>query len=123
MKVTGAVKDILGVGLAVDAPLMASGLDSLGATDLRKGLIDKTGLELPTTLVFDYPTISALSDYMHSKIAEVAGPASAQMALTADAPRAVLDAQPDVLPTRPTGLLLVSHPIPHMRICHCLPYS
>ncbi len=62
------VKAILGSDLSDEAPLMAAGLDSLGSVDLRKNLVEATGLDLPTTLVFDYPTMSALSDFICTQL-------------------------------------------------------
>lgn len=62
-----SAKGILGGDVSAEAPLMAAGLDSLGAGELRKALMDRTGLDLPTTVVFDYPTISALSDFISSQ--------------------------------------------------------
>ena len=67
--VQAAVGAILGSGIADDAPLMAAGLDSLGAVELRNALETSAGLELPSTLVFDYPTVSALTGYLVSKLA------------------------------------------------------
>lgn len=49
-----------------DAPLMSSGLDSLGAVELRNSLEGTLGLKLPPTVVFDYPTAEALSQHLAS---------------------------------------------------------
>ncbi|MGR7464526.1 phosphopantetheine-binding protein, partial [Klebsiella aerogenes] len=43
-------------------PLSERGLDSLMALELRRGLVKKTGLSLPATLVYDYPAPHVLSD-------------------------------------------------------------
>lgn len=45
-------------------PLNAMGLDSLMATELRNALVNSTGEILPTTLVFDYPSLDALTDHI-----------------------------------------------------------
>ncbi len=57
------VSTILGSAVGLDEPLMAAGLDSLGAVEL-KGAIEKVmGLDLPATFVFNYPTVSSMVQF------------------------------------------------------------
>ena len=51
-----------------DAPLMSSGLDSLGAVELRNTLEAALGVSLPGTLVFDYPTPSDIAELLRLKL-------------------------------------------------------
>ena len=100
--VHGAVKGILGADVGSTEPLMAAGLDSLGAVELHSSLEQKLGLQLPSTLVFDYPTVAALTEFLAAKlgpatsrgVSSVAGLPAAGMApfrmhSTAAAPEAV----------------------------------
>lgn len=68
-------------GRAVDprTPLGELGLDSLLAVELRNTLGNAVGSTLPATLLFDYPTIDTLTDYLLNDVlglAEAAVPTS-----------------------------------------------
>ena len=51
-------------------PLTEMGLDSLMAVELRNVLRKSLGLSLSATLLFDYPTIDALADFLSADLFE-----------------------------------------------------
>nr|WP_232327805.1 type I polyketide synthase [Kibdelosporangium sp. MJ126-NF4]CEL13384.1 Malonyl CoA-acyl carrier protein transacylase [Kibdelosporangium sp. MJ126-NF4]CTQ99073.1 Malonyl CoA-acyl carrier protein transacylase (EC 2.3.1.39) [Kibdelosporangium sp. MJ126-NF4] len=72
-------------------PFKEMGFDSLTAVELRNRLATATGLTLPATLVFDYPTPIALASYL---LAELTGtqqlPAAESVARVDDEPIAIV---------------------------------
>lgn len=65
-EVQAAASGILGADIAADEPLMAAGLDSLSSVEFRNSLESRLGQELPSTLIFDYPSITAIVNYIIS---------------------------------------------------------
>ncbi|APE34765.1 hypothetical protein BOX37_13335 [Nocardia mangyaensis] len=57
----------------VDTPFNEMGFDSLGGVEFRNQLARATGLSLPSTLVFDHPTVAAVAELLRARIAG-AGP-------------------------------------------------
>ncbi len=51
-----------------DEPLMAAGLDSLGATELVQSLQSVFDISLPATMVFDYPTVAAMAAFISQQL-------------------------------------------------------
>jgi acyl carrier protein len=62
--VMSVVENVLGTAVDAEDPLMASGLDSLGAVQLRNAISERFGVELPATAALDYPTGSAIATHI-----------------------------------------------------------
>jgi mycoketide-CoA synthase len=74
-----------------DRPFKDIGIDSLTALELRNTLNQRTGLSLPATLVFDYPTPAALATQLGQLMTgSVAAPALVGSRVGLDEPVAVV---------------------------------
>jgi NAD(P)-dependent dehydrogenase (short-subunit alcohol dehydrogenase family) len=70
--VRSTLAKVLGFGtpdtLDVDDPLTSLGLDSVMAVEFRNRLGRASGLRLPVTLVFDYPTSRVIAGHLHDQL-------------------------------------------------------
>jgi acyl carrier protein len=68
---------VLGASIGDDEPLMSAGLDSLGSVEFANVLSQKLGLQVPSTLVFDHPTVTAVTAYLAAQMLKSAAAAAA----------------------------------------------
>jgi acyl transferase domain-containing protein len=66
------VNNMLNTEVAPNQPLMEAGMDSLGAVELRTALNKTFSVELPATVTFDFPSVSALAGYIKTELETVA---------------------------------------------------
>ncbi len=100
VQVSMRVRRVLGMGegeLDRHAGFFELGLDSLTALELKNVLQRELEITLPATLVFDYPTVDALLDYLAAQVLAAPAPAAAEppppAELGADALAAQLDSK------------------------------
>ena len=67
--------DAADVALSADAPLMETGLESLGAVELHNQLQRAAGKVLPSTLVFDHPTARSVTAFI-TGLNAISGPSA-----------------------------------------------
>nr|AXL05508.1 beta-ketoacyl synthase [uncultured bacterium] len=83
--VRGQVAVVLGYsgpdGVRADTAFKDTGFDSLTSVELRNRLRDATGLKLPATLVFDYPTPLVVARYLRTRLAPDGDPKTAAPAV------------------------------------------
>ncbi|RCG28777.1 SDR family NAD(P)-dependent oxidoreductase [Streptomyces diacarni] len=77
-----------------ETPFTELGFDSLGGVEFRNKATAATGVQLPSTLVFDYPTAAAVAGFLRTRVdgEEQARPrpASTRAKATADEPIAIV---------------------------------
>jgi hypothetical protein len=64
------MQDVIGTAIATNTPLMATGVDSLGATEFQKLLGRALSAEIPSTLLFDHPSITGIAQVLLSQDAD-----------------------------------------------------
>jgi acyl carrier protein len=76
-----------------DKPFRSLGLDSLMGLELRNRLEGETGLALPATIVWNYPTVAALAGHLGERLGIPLEPAAFANGHGADSTAAVVSAE------------------------------
>ena len=72
VKVELVGKEYIGRLVKVEGALKELGFDSLMSVQLRNALSNSLEAKLPATLLFDYPTVEALADYLTKTVLSAA---------------------------------------------------
>jgi acyl carrier protein len=73
----GIVNQLTGSAISLDAPLMSAGLDSIGATELSTRLNERLETELPSTLLFDHPSLRSIAGSLPTESGDSSAPETA----------------------------------------------
>ena len=73
-ELTAIAAEVTGTNISTDAPLMDSGLDSIGATELSNKMSAHFNTELSPTLLFDHPSLRSIADSLSLDHEEVLEP-------------------------------------------------
>jgi len=77
VSLTEMTKDMIGLdSIEVDVGLMDAGLDSLSMVEFRNRLSKEFSTDLPASLLFDQPSVKALSGFLHESLVAAAEGAS-----------------------------------------------
>ncbi|WP_438024962.1 type I polyketide synthase [Sorangium sp. So ce233] len=87
-----------------DQPIRELGLDSLTAVDVRSRLVQRSEIDLPVTLAYDYPTARAIAGHLSEQLGLEGAPEDHESALDESQIRALLMQIP-ISTLRQSGLL------------------
>ena len=110
--VNSALQTVLGTEVEENEPFTSAGMDSLGAVELKSALQQEIGLNLPATIVFDYPTAAELVGHLESLV-----PGADDGAIMVDAAKPAnhapaISAPSEVLQSRNTFIYNVASKLP-----------
>jgi len=66
VSVVAIATQVIGTALSFEAPLMSSGLDSIATMELSTRLGEHLGRDLPSTLLFDHPSLGSIVHFLAS---------------------------------------------------------
>jgi len=102
---------------------MDSGLDSLAAVEFRNRLSNELqGIKLPNTLIFDYPTVAAISNYAVAQLGPATaalGPVSGGSFVASGAFASVMGLAASLPGRRDDGFWEDPHVLPHVFFACC----